>query len=298
MPMAKVAEKVLKTIAEVRACNQDLTGAPAGFRDLDRHTNGWQPTDLIVVAARPGVGKTAFSLNLAYNAATDLDKPTAAAIFNLEMEDTQVARRGMAAQSGIPLKYISRPKLLHAGEIEALQDTTNTLRNIPVYIEDTPALTTAQLRSKMRRYISKYKIGVVIIDYLQLITCGKKAQNRENEISQVSRDLKIIAKELKVPIIALSQLNRDIEKRTNKEPTLADLRESGAIEQDADVILFLYRPSEDLVKQDGSLEDKVVISCKKNRNGELFDTVLQFDKKIQLFTDTEEVGDGDGWERR
>ena len=283
--IARVADKVVRDIEEARYAEYALTGMPTGFRELDDKTNGWQPTDLIIIAARPGVGKTAFSLNLAMNCANDLLKPRAVALFDLEMQDTQVVKRGISALSHIPLAHLNRPKEMSDTELQSIRNAAKQLKGIPLYVEDTPAITTMQLRSKVRRYISQHGIGLVIIDYLQLIGSDRRADNREQEVSQVSRDLKRIAKELKVPIIALSQLNRDIERRANKEPTLADLRESGAIEQDADMILFLYPPSEEAIKEDADKADKVLLSCKKHRNGELFDTLLQFNKKIQLFSD-------------
>lgn len=283
--IAKVADKVMKNIADVRAADNELTGVPTGFTEIDHKTNGWQDTDLIIIAARPSVGKTAFSLNLALNAATDIFKPTPVALFNLEMQDMQLVKRGLSAQSKVPLENINRPKSLSDGDMISLHDAKKSLFKTGVFIEDTPALTTSQLRSKMRRYIKKHKIGLVIIDYLQLMGSSKKTGNREQEISQISRDLKVIAKELKVPIIALSQLNRDIEKRASKEPNLSDLRESGAIEQDADLIMFLYKPSDEKIAEDAYFADQIMVSCKKHRNGDLFETQLKFNKSIQQFSD-------------
>lgn len=279
-----VVSRVLVNIDEIRATDHDLTGVPSGFQGIDKSTNGWQSTDLIILAARPSIGKTALALNLAYNAATDKHKPTPAVIFNLEMGDMQLGKRMLATAAGIPLEKISKPKGLMQPELEALIRTGARLASLGVYVDDTPALSTMLLKSKARRLIKKHGIGLIILDYLQLMT-GERAGNREQEISKISRELKVLAKELNVPIIALSQLNRDIEKRANKEPGLADLRESGAIEQDADAIFFLYKPSEEAIKEDAYLGDKILLTCKKHRNGDLFDAALTFDKNTQRFSD-------------
>jgi replicative DNA helicase len=283
--LSTVTDRLIKSIYEVKASPDGLTGVSTGFEGINDKTNGWQDTDLIIVAARPSVGKTAFSLNLAYNAATDKIKPVSAVIFNLEMGDLQLSKRVMSAMSGVDLEKINKPKSLSDEELTLISDARTRQNAIKMFIDDTPALSVPQLRSKLRRLIKKHNVGLVVIDYLQLMKGDTKRNgNREQEISQISRDLKVVAKELKIPIIALSQLNRDIEKRANKEPQLSDLRESGAIEQDADLIIFLYRPSEEAIKEDWTLKNVVMASIKKHRNGNTFDAALEFKKEIQLFS--------------
>lgn len=286
-PISVVTDKVIKTIHEIRASDSNQTGVSTGFADIDSKTNGWQDTDLIIIAARPAVGKSAFCLNLGYNACIDIHKPTPTVIFNLEMEDKQLSKRVLSAMSKVPLEKINKPKSLEDGQMTAIEAARRAQSSMKLYIDDTPALSIPQLRSKLRRWIKKYGIGLAIIDYLQLMTgTTKKGGNREQEISSISRDLKRIAKETGIPIIALSQLNRDIEKRANQEPQLSDLRESGAIEQDADIILFLYNFPENLIKEDfAQYGNKKVIKCAKHRNGDTFEVALTFQKEIQLFAD-------------
>lgn len=292
LQISTVTDEVIKNINEVRASENSLTGAPTGFRELDFNTNGWQKTDLVILAARPSVGKTAFALNLALNACTDIFKPTPTALFSLEMGATQLGKRFLSMQGRINLENINKPKSLTEQQVAKTYEIKNQQKKIGLYVDDTPALSIAQFRSKIKRFVKKYGVGLAIIDYLQLMQgSGRKGGNREQEVSEISRQLKIIAKETNVPIIALSQLNRAVEARGNKEPQLSDLRESGAIEQDADVIIFLFNPSEELIKEDASFADKKLISCKKHRNGATFDMALSFKKEIQLFSDIEAAPD-------
>src|SRR6185436_6754974 len=238
----------IKRIEDLRQRNEDVTGVPSGFTGLDKVTYGWQNTDLIILAARPAVGKTAFALNLARNATMHPSKPTPVAMFSLEMSAGQLVQRILSAESEIWLEKIARGKMEEYEMKQLYARGIQRLSQAPLFIDDTPALNIFELRAKSRRLKNKHNIGLIIIDYLQLMsgTGENRNANREQEISNISRNLKSLAKELNVPIIALSQLSRAVEQRGAKDgsriPQLSDLRESGAIEQDADMVMFLYRP--------------------------------------------------------
>jgi replicative DNA helicase len=241
-----VLVKTIQRIEDLRHRNEDITGVPSGFPSLDRVTYGWQNTDLIILAARPAVGKTALALNLARNAALHPSKPTPVAVFSLEMSAGQLVQRILSAESEIWLEKISRGKMEEHEMKQLYQKGIQRLAQAPIFVDDTAALNIFELRAKCRRLKNLNNIGLIIIDYLQLMsgTGENRNGNREQEISTISRGLKALAKELQVPIIALSQLSREVEKRKdgNKMPQLSDLRESGAIEQDADMVCFIYRP--------------------------------------------------------
>src|SRR3954470_22729527 len=230
-----VLVKTIQRIEDLRHRNEDITGVPSGYPSMDRVTYGWQNTDLIILAARPSVGKTAFALNLARNAALHPTKPTPVAVFSLEMSAGQLVQRILAAESEIWLEKIARGKLEEHEMKQLYARGIQRLAQAPLFIDDTPALNIFELRAKCRRLKNANNIGLIIIDYLQLMsgTGENRNSNREQEISNISRSLKGLAKELQVPIIALSQLSREVEKRKegNMMPQLSDLRESGAIEQ-------------------------------------------------------------------
>lgn len=268
--------------------NEDITGVPSGFKALDRVTYGWQPTDLIIIAARPSVGKTAFALNLARNAALNSYRSTGAAVFSLEMSSGQILQRLISAESEVPLDLIKRGKMKNE-ELNILVSTCNrTIREALIFIDDTPALNIFELRAKCRRLVHNHGVGVIIVDYLQLMTGNSEGRtNREQEISKISRDLKALAKELNVPVIALSQLSREVEKRSGNTPQLSDLRESGAIEQDADMVMFLYRADyqKEAAEVDPSIAGDVNIKIAKHRNGSLETIALKADLTIQKFFD-------------
>jgi replicative DNA helicase len=263
-------------IAQLRQREDHLTGIPTGFRELDLLTAGWQATDLIIIAARPSVGKTAFALNLARNAASHRSKRTPVLFISLEMSEGQLTQRLMSAESGIDLDKITRARLTEEEMQRLYTHGVQPLANYDIEIEDTAAMNIIQVRAKARKWIKKYRNagsedGLIIIDYLQLMSGveSKTVKNREQEIANVSRGLKALAKELKVPIIALSQLSRAIE-TAKRDPQLSDLRESGAIEQDADMVMFLTRPDyqqTDMVAE--TVKDMADIHVKKNRNGDL-----------------------------
>ena len=286
--------KAINRIDELRTSKEDISGVPSGFSSIDRVTYGWQPTDLIVLAARPSVGKTALALNLARNAALHPLKPTGVGIFSLEMSASQLVQRILSAESEIPLEKIARGKL---EEYEYQQLHTKGIKKLeqaPIFIDDTAALNIFEFRAKARRLVNKHNIGLIIIDYLQLMSgVGNGGANREQEISNISRNLKALAKELNIPIIALSQLSRAVETRKeSKMPQLSDLRESGAIEQDADMVMFIYRPEyyETFANENGeSTRGETHIKIAKHRNGSLENIKLRALLHIQKF----EEWDGD-----
>jgi replicative DNA helicase len=291
-PIDRVLVKTIQRIEDLRHKNEDITGIPSGFASLDRVTYGWQNTDLIILAARPSVGKTAFALNLARNAALHPTKPTPVGLFSLEMSAGQLVQRILAAESEILLEKIARGKLEEHEMKQLYAKGIQRLGQAPIFIDDTPALNIFELRAKCRRLKNKHNIGMVVIDYLQLMsgTGENRNGNREQEISKISRDLKGLSKELGIPIIALSQLSREVEKRKegNKMPQLSDLRESGAIEQDADMVMFLYRPEYyDITTNEmgDSNRGETHVRIAKHRNGSLETIKLRALLHIQKFVD-------------
>jgi replicative DNA helicase len=287
-----VLVKTIQRIEDLRTRQDEITGVPSGFLKLDKVTYGWQNSDLIILAARPSVGKTAFALNLARNAALHPTKPTSVGFFSLEMSASQLVQRILSAESEIWLEKISRGKLEEHEMKQLYQKGINRLSSAPIHIDDTAALNIFELRAKCRRLKNKHKVGLIIIDYLQLMsgTGENRNGNREQEISRISRDLKGLAKELDIPIIALSQLSREVEKRKegNKVPQLSDLRESGAIEQDADMVMFLYRPDYHGITEtaDGeSNKGDTQLRIAKHRNGQLetidFSALLHIQKFVE-----------------
>ncbi|MFT3706014.1 MAG: replicative DNA helicase [Agriterribacter sp.] len=289
-----VLVKTIQRIEDMRNRQEDITGVPSGFPSLDRITYGWQPTDLVILAARPSVGKTAFALNLARNAALSSTKPTPIAFFSLEMSASQLVQRILSAESEIWLEKIARGKMEEHEMQQLYRNGIQRLQSAPIFIDDTPALNIFELRAKCRRLKNKHNVSLVIIDYLQLMsgTGDKRSSNREQEISTISRNLKGLAKELGIPIIALSQLSREVEKRKegDKMPQLSDLRESGAIEQDADMVMFLYRPEYYNITANEMGENnkgETHVRIAKHRNGSLETIKLRALLHIQKFTEME-----------
>ena len=283
----------IKEIDEARKHEDSLTGCPSGFSNLDRVTGGWQKSDLIIVAARPAMGKTAFTLSLARNAAVDFNKGVA--IFSLEMSSQQLVKRLLSAETEIPAEKIIKGHLAEH-EMVQLVKLSGKLGEAPIFIDDTPAINIFELRAKCRRLKMQHDIQLVVIDYLQLMTASdsnKGGGNREQEISQISRSLKSIAKELNIPIIALSQLSRKVEDRGgSKRPMLSDLRESGAIEQVADLVCFLYRPEYyGLDVDENGLPTKGIgeVMIAKHRNGALENVRVRFVDKFIKFVDLDEM---------
>ncbi len=279
-----MAKKKIEEISN----KEGLSGIPSGFDKVDRLTSGWQPSDLVIIAARPGMGKTALTLSMARNMAVNSNIPVA--FFSLEMSSVQLITRLISSETGLSSEKL-RTGRLEKHEWEQLNVKVKTLEKAPLFIDDTPSLSIFDLRAKARRLVSQHKIRLIILDYLQLMTAGgsQKGGNREQEISTISRNLKALAKELNVPVIALSQLSRAVETRGgSKRPILSDLRESGAIEQDADIVSFIYRPEyykidewddEERTPTQGQAEFIVA----KHRNGGLDNIRLKFIAQLGKF---------------
>lgn len=259
-----------------------LTGVPTGYIDLDRITNGFQKSDLIIIAGRPGMGKTAFALNIALNAASKYDKSTA--VFSLEMSSGQLVQRLLASEARIESSKL-RSGRLNMQEWAGIAEVAGRLNDYKIYIDDTPAISSLEIRAKCRRLKREGNLDMVVVDYLQLMS-SVKGDNREQQISEMSRSLKALAKELNVPVIALSQLNRSVEGRTDKRPVPSDLRESGAIEQDADIIIFLYR-DDFYNKEDSKFPGIAEVIIAKHRNGPTGTVQLTFIKEFTKFENCE-----------
>jgi replicative DNA helicase len=284
--MQSLVKDAIEDIAAGRKHEGHLRGVGSGFTDIDRVTGGWQKSDLIILASRPGMGKTALALTMARNVAVDFKKPVA--VFSLEMSAVQLVMRLIASETEIPAEKLKRGNL-EDYEWEQLNSRISSLIDAPLYIDDTPALTIFELRAKSRRLKAQHNIELIILDYLQLMQGTPEHKgNREQEISTISRSLKAMSKELDIPIIALSQLSREVEKRLVKRPILSDLRESGSIEQDADLVLFIYRPEYYKVDEDsyGSATEGISeIIIAKNRNGATKDVKLKFISRFAKFID-------------
>lgn len=258
-----------------------LRGVPTGYKDLDNVLAGLQPSDLIIIAARPSMGKTAFALNLAHNVAVKSEQPVL--LFSLEMSKEQLVDRMLAAEAGVNAWNLRTGNLTDS-DFEKIGQAMGTLSEAQIFIDDSPGITVSEMRTKARREAHQRPLGLIIVDYLQLMSGGSKfggGENRVQEISEISRGLKGIARELKVPVIALSQLSRSVESRSPQIPQLADLRESGSIEQDADVVAFIYR--EDYYNPETENKNIARILIKKHRNGPTDDVDLYFDREKQRF---------------
>lgn len=287
--MGALMRQALAELDQKKNNKDGLTGVPSGFSALDRLTSGWQKTELMILAARPGMGKTAFVVSSLRNAAVDFNIPVA--IFSLEMSSVQLVNRLISAEAEIDSEKIRKGSLA-PHEWEQLHHRIHRLTNAPIYIDDTPALSVLELRAKCRRLKAQHDIQMIVIDYLQLMTGdtgGKSPGNREQEIAMISRSLKNLAKELDVPVIALSQLSRAVETRGGeKRPQLSDLRESGSIEQDADMVIFLYRPEYYGITEDeagNSVAGIGEVILAKNRAGSLDTIQLRFIGKYTKFAD-------------
>ncbi len=287
-PMQVVLKETLDHIEELNKRETNFSGIPSGFTSLDRITSGWQPSDLVIIAARPSMGKTAFVLSMARNMAVDHNIPVA--FFSLEMSSQQLATRLIISETGINSEKI-RVGNLSKNEWRVLESKSTPLSDAPVYIDDTAAISLTELRAKCRNLKMQYGIKLIVIDYLQLMTGPTTSNtNREQEVSQISRGLKAIAKELEVPVIALSQLNRAVESRTGKRPQLSDLRESGAIEQDADIVIFIHRPEKYGIEEiEGTPTNGLAeIIIAKHRNGAVTNINLKFTDYLAKFSQMED----------
>ncbi|MFC7366332.1 MULTISPECIES: replicative DNA helicase [Bhargavaea] len=261
----------------------EVTGIPTGFRDLDHITAGFQRNDLIIVAARPSVGKTAFALNVSQNVATKAGENVA--IFSLEMGADQLVMRMLCAEGNIDAQVL-RTGALEAEDWRKLTMAMGSLSNAGIYIDDTPGIRVSEIRAKCRRLKQEHGLGMIMIDYLQLIQgSGKPGENRQQEVSEISRSLKGLARELQVPVIALSQLSRGVEQRQDKRPMMSDLRESGSIEQDADIVSFLYR--EDYYDKETEDQNMIEIIVAKQRNGPTGTVKLAFVKEYNKFVNVD-----------
>ncbi|SMG28077.1 replicative DNA helicase [Sphingobacterium psychroaquaticum] len=297
--MDDIMREAISNLELLRDRTDGLTGVPSGLTALDRMTSGWQPSDLVIIAARPAMGKTAFVLSVARNAAVDHSKPVA--VFSLEMSSVQLVNRLIAGETEIEQEKLKKGNLADH-EWQQLHSRIGRLTEAPLIIDDTPALNVFEFRAKCRRLKAQHDIQMVIVDYLQLMhgkAEGKGGGNREQEIGSISRALKSVAKELNIPVLALSQLSRAVESRpgNSKRPMLSDLRESGSIEQDADMVLFLYRPeyyglTEDEEGRPTAGVGEVIIA--KHRNGETGIVPLKFVGKYVKFVDLEEDFAGAG----
>lgn len=275
----RCVDELIIEVEKIYNKEKSLVGIPSGFTSIDRITGGWQPGNLIIIAGRPSMGKTALALTLASNPA-GMRYPVC--LFSLEMSEGEIATRFMSGVTGYTNVEIRNANI----DLKKFVGQSNEVANLPIYIDDTPALSLFDLRSKVKKMIIRHGVKMVIIDYLQLMKA--EAGNREQEVSIISRGLKAISKEFNIPVIALSQLNRGVEERADKRPRLSDLRESGAIEQDADIVCFVYRPAVynistvEIDKESISTENVLIIDCAKDRNGALFSKALYHNSSLTV----------------
>ena len=282
----EVVGRVIKELVALRESDNHITGVRTGYQDLDRMTNGFQRGDLIILAARPAMGKTALALNLGMY--TALRNPGAVAFFSLEMPAESLMKRLLSAKSQVEGNKL-RGGNISDDELNRLNEAGNELGAAKIFIDDSASIKVSQIFSKCRKLMSEYGLSLIVIDYLQLISGSGRGggDNRQQEVSEISRNLKILAKEMNCPVIALSQLSRSVEQRTDRQPMLSDLRESGAIEQDADIVMFLYR--EDYYKKTSEQEERsdinevVDLNLAKHRNGSVGHVSLVFNKSISAF---------------
>ena len=278
-PITRLLTETINRIEELYGSDDALTGVPTGFTDFDAKTSGLQKSDLIIVAGRPSMGKTTFAMNIAENVAVATSLPVA--VFSMEMPGEALTMRMISSLGRVNQQAVRSGKL-EDDDWPRVTSAVNILNNTKLFIDDTPALTPTELRARCRRLTKEQgQLGLVVIDYLQLMQAPESGENRATEISAISRALKALAKELNVPVIALSQLNRSLEQRPNKRPVMSDLRESGAIEQDADVIVFIYR--DELYNEDSPGKGKAEIIIGKQRNGPIGKAVLTFQGQFTRF---------------
>jgi len=281
-PIKKIVKESFKTIERLYEKKELITGVPSGFKDLDQRTAGFQPSDLIIVAGRPSMGKTAFCLNFVQYAAIEKKIPTA--IFSLEMSKEQLVIRMLCSEAHVEGTRL-RTGFLTESDWPKLTLAAGNLSDAPIYIDDTAALSALELRAKARRLNAEQGLGMIVVDYLQLMKGKTKAESRQQEISDISRSLKALAKELNIPVIAVSQLSRRTEERQGMRPQLSDLRESGAIEQDADLIIFIYRDEVYNRSEDNPNKGKAEVIIGKQRNGPIGKVELAFFDKFTTFKD-------------
>ncbi len=281
-PIDQVLSDYYDALEQLAARDEEITGVPTGFKQLDRLLTGLQPSDLIIIAGRPGQGKTGLVLNIARNAALKYQRHVA--IFSLEMSNEQLVQRMIAQQTSIDSQRL-RTGRLSDDEWTLLAEAIDRLGQTKIFLDDTPAITPMQLRTKCRRLHMEHRLDLVIIDYLQLMGGDSRNDNRVQEVSYISRNLKILARELNVPVIAAAQLSRAVEQRTDKHPQLSDLRESGSLEQDADIVMFIYR--DEYYNKESEHKGKAEIIVAKHRNGPTGTVELLFIKEHTLFVDAQ-----------
>ena len=280
LSMKEIVKSSFKTIESLYEKKEHVTGVPTGFADIDELTSGFQPSDLVIIAGRPSMGKTAFCLNIAQYAS--MNKKLTVAVFSLEMAKEQLVMRMLCSEARIDAHRL-RSGFLGQTDWPKLSTAAGRLADASIYIDDTPALSSMEMRAKTRRLKADKGLDLVIVDYLQLMSGRSRSDNREQEISEISRSLKALAKELGIPVVALSQLNRGVESRMDKRPILADLRESGAIEQDADVIIFIYR--DEIYNKESMEKGTAEIIIGKQRNGPVGTRKLTWLDKYTRFED-------------
>lgn len=277
----EVVSTVMETITKMSSNKSNITGLKTSFRALDNLTNGLQRGDLIILAARPSMGKTAFALNLAMQVSRHNQQPVA--LFSLEMPAEQLITRMLSAASMIPSSQL-RTGYLSGSEWNMLNEAATEMKAMQLFVDDTPSIRVSEVFSKCRKLRAEHGLGLVVIDYIQLIMgSGRNNENRQQEVSEISRSLKALAREMQVPVIALSQLSRLVERREDKRPMLSDLRESGALEQDADIVMFLYRDEYYQKEKSDDKQVKAEIDIAKHRNGPTGKFELAFDLKINAF---------------
>ncbi len=277
-PIKEVLSDYYDRVDELVKRPTDIFGVPTGFIDLDRLLAGLQPSDLLIIAGRPGQGKTGFLLSVARNAALSHKKRVA--IFSLEMSNEQVAQRLIAQETGIDSQRLRTGKL-EQSELSLFNHAVEVLSDTRIYLDDTPAITPLQLRTKCRRLFLEFGLDLIIVDYLQLMAGDVRTENRVQEVSYISRNLKVLARELNVPVLAAAQLSRAVEQRSDKRPVLSDLRESGSLEQDSDIVMFIYRP--DQYEDDTEKKNVAEIMVAKHRNGPVGSVDLIFRSSLAKF---------------
>lgn len=278
VPLRSILIPAFDRIEKIHESKGGVSGLPTGFPDLDRLTAGLQPSDLIIVAARPSIGKTTFALNIAQKASTEYRIPVA--VFSLEMSKEQLALKLLCAQAGVDMQRM-RSGHLHEDDWPRLSSALGVLSEANMFIDDTASISAMEVRTKARRIKAEHGLGLIVIDYLQLMQGRGRVENRQQEVTEISRSLKALARELGLPVLALSQLSRAVEQRTSKVPTLADLRESGSLEQDADIVAFLYRDDYYNPKSESPNVTELIIA--KHRNGPLGKVRFYFRKEYSTF---------------
>ena len=289
-PVSAILKDAIKNIEALYEKKDHVTGVPTGYQDLDEKTAGFQRGDLIIIAGRPSMGKTAFALNIAQYAAIHAQPNHPVALFSLEMSKEQLVTRLLCSEARVDASRLRTGHLLDT-DWPRLTRGAGSLHEAKIFIDDTPAISVLEMRAKSRRLKAEHNIGMIVVDYLQLMRGGSNPESRQQEISEISRSLKALAKELEVPVVALSQLNRGLESRTDKRPMMSDLRESGAIEQDADVIMFVYR-EEVYDKENPELKGKAEIIIGKQRNGPIGTVNLAFLGEYTRFENLSMRSDG------